>query len=314
MASSMKIGLVGVGKIARDQHLPVLARSADFTLVAAASRNASVDGIPAYRRLEEMLDGAADLAAVSLCTPPVGRAADARLALDRGVAVMLEKPPTATLAEAEALVAYAAERNTSLYFTWHSRHAAGVAAARAWLRDKTIEKVSIDWLEDVRVWHPGQDWILQAGGLGVFDPGINALSVATEILPLTFALEHGLLTFPSNRQAPIAAELLFRTWNGAPVDVRFDFLHEGRQRWDIAVETNAGRLTLTDGGARAFVEGACLETGVQDTPLHGEYTALYRRFADLVAAGRCETDLSPLRHVADSFLLGERAIGPPFEF
>ena len=32
-------------------------------------------------------------------------------------------------------------------------------------------------------WHPGQEWIWQAGGFGVFDPGINALSIVTRILP-----------------------------------------------------------------------------------------------------------------------------------
>jgi D-galactose 1-dehydrogenase len=43
--------------------------------------------------------------------------------------------------------------------------------------------VNVIWREDVRVWHPGQDWIWQPGGLGVFDPGINALSIITHILP-----------------------------------------------------------------------------------------------------------------------------------
>jgi predicted dehydrogenase len=32
------LGIVGVGKIARDQHLPAIAASPDFTLVAAARR------------------------------------------------------------------------------------------------------------------------------------------------------------------------------------------------------------------------------------------------------------------------------------
>lgn len=41
----IRIGVVGVGKIARDQHLPSIERNPDFELVAAVSRNASVDGV-----------------------------------------------------------------------------------------------------------------------------------------------------------------------------------------------------------------------------------------------------------------------------
>ena len=42
---ALKLGLVGIGKIARDQHIPALAADPRFELVATASRNASVDGV-----------------------------------------------------------------------------------------------------------------------------------------------------------------------------------------------------------------------------------------------------------------------------
>ena len=51
-----------------------------------------------------------------------------------------------------------------------------------WLAGRTIRRVECTWKEDVRVWHPGQAWIWEPG-IGVFDPGINALSVLTRILP-----------------------------------------------------------------------------------------------------------------------------------
>ena len=47
----------------------------------------------------------------------------------------------------------------------------------------------IIWKEDVHHWHPGQRWIWEPGGFGVFDPGINALSVLTEILPTKSCVE-----------------------------------------------------------------------------------------------------------------------------
>ncbi|RYD59996.1 MAG: gfo/Idh/MocA family oxidoreductase, partial [Sphingomonadales bacterium] len=44
----IRLGLVGIGKIARDQHVPALANDARFTLSATASRNGRVDGVQGY--------------------------------------------------------------------------------------------------------------------------------------------------------------------------------------------------------------------------------------------------------------------------
>lgn len=183
---AIKLGIVGVGKIARDQHLPVLGVSADFDLIAAASRNTSVDGIATYPSLEAMLAAEPSLEAISLCTPPGPREADARLALARGLHVLLEKPPAMTLSAARELEVRAT--SSVLCASWHSRHAPGVAPARTWLSERRIESVEIIWKEDIRRWHPGQDWILEPGGMGVFDPAINALSILTEITPAYIAI------------------------------------------------------------------------------------------------------------------------------
>src|SRR5215216_5327334 len=96
----IRIGIVGVGKIVRDQHLPALAKNADYRLVATASRNAGVDGVESFQSIEEMFDGT-DLDAVSLCMPPQYRYRAAHTALQAGKHVFLEKPPGATVAEVE---------------------------------------------------------------------------------------------------------------------------------------------------------------------------------------------------------------------
>src|SRR5579875_2615256 len=93
---AIRLGLVGIGKIARDQHLPALAASGDFALAAAASRHATVEGIPNYRDIADMLADGPALDAVSLATPPQGRHAQAAAAIAAGRHVMLEKPPGAT--------------------------------------------------------------------------------------------------------------------------------------------------------------------------------------------------------------------------
>lgn len=294
------LGLVGLGKIARDQHLPAIERSADFKLAAIASRNASLDGVACFHTLDEMLaqDDAPD--AIALCQPPQQRFGAALAALRAGKHVFLEKPPGATLSEVETLVAVAREQGATLFASWHSRCAPAVEPARDWLKTREILKVTINWKEDVRHWHPGQNWIWQAGGMGVFDPGINALSIATAILP-SFHLASALLEFPVNCDAPIAADLSFQTAEGVPIDAAFDFRQTGPQSWDIEIETMTGTLLIRHGGADLYIDGVAVVLAPE-----AEYARLYERFAMLITAGESDVDLRPLRHVADAFMLGKR--------
>jgi D-galactose 1-dehydrogenase len=303
----VRIGIVGVGKIARDQHLPVLSASDEFELVAVASRNASVEGVPSYAALGEMLRAHPELDAVSLCTPPQGRHALAAEALAAGKHVMLEKPPAATLSEIEDLRLRAGGVRRTLFATWHSRYAPCVEPARDWLAERELRAVRIDWREDVRRWHPGQAWIWEPGGMGVFDPGINALSIATRVLPRPFFLTEGVLRFPANRQAPVAADLVFRDALGVRIDVGLDWLQTGPQTWDIRVETDRGTLLLGMGGSRMAVDDETVCEAAE-----AEYAGLYRRFARLVREGRSDVDVSPLRHVADAFLSSRRETVEPF--
>ncbi|MDM7932354.1 Gfo/Idh/MocA family oxidoreductase [Tabrizicola sp.] len=307
VAPPMQIALVGIGKIAVDQHVPAIAGSPDWTLAATVSRKGSVPGSPSFTTMEDMLAARPDISVVSLALPPVPRFAYAKAALDAGRHVMLEKPPGATLAEIHALHALAAQKGLTLYATWHSRMAHAVAPAKAWLAAKTITRAHITWREDVRKWHPGQDWVFEPGGMGVFDPGINALSILTEILPMPVHLTAATLTFPENRQTPIAAALAFS--NNVTAD--FDWRQTGPQTWDIEVETPDGLLALRMGGNVLEIDG----TPVQgENSIMGEYPALYARMADLVRSRTGEVDLAPMVHVADAMTLGRREVTEAFHF
>ncbi|MDZ4136042.1 MAG: gfo/Idh/MocA family oxidoreductase, partial [Paracoccaceae bacterium] len=52
---AIAITIVGVGKIARDQHLPAIAANPDFDLVAAVSRHGQVDGVPNFTEFDDWL-------------------------------------------------------------------------------------------------------------------------------------------------------------------------------------------------------------------------------------------------------------------
>ncbi|MCV9943441.1 MULTISPECIES: Gfo/Idh/MocA family protein [Rhizobium] len=299
--SPINLAIVGVGKIVRDQHLPSIAKNPDFELVATASRHGTVEGVKSYTTIEAMLDAEPSIDAVSLCMPPQYRYEAAYKALVAGKHVFLEKPPGATLSEVADLEALANRQGASLFASWHSRYAPGVEAAKAFLASTTIKSVHVIWKEDVRHWHPNQEWIWQAGGLGVFDPGINALSIVTHILPRPIFITEAVLEFPDNRDAPIAADIHFRNADGLPVHAEFDWRQTGKQSWDIVAETAAGQMVLAEGGAKLLIDGA-----LRFAEPEQEYPSLYRRFAEIIKAGKSDVDLAPLRHVADAFMLGKR--------
>jgi D-galactose 1-dehydrogenase len=290
-----------------DQHVPALAASPDWTLAATVSRKGHVDGVESFT--DDRGDaGSAPGHPGHLAVPAAGPALClCRSSAEGGRHVMLEKPPGATLAEVHALEALARDRGLTLYATWHSRMAQAVAPAKAWLAGKTVTRAHITWREDVRKWHPGQDWVFEPGGMGVFDPGINALSILTEILPMPVHLTSARLEFPENRQTPIAAQLIFSDH----VTADFDWRQTGPQTWDIEVETTGGSLALRMGGNVLEIDGKPVSG---EASIMGEYPALYARMADLVRSGNSDVDLAPMVHVADAMTLGSRALTEAFEF
>ena len=306
--TAIRVALVGAGKIARDQHVPALASTEGIELAAVADPNGSIEGVVHFETLDEMLASKHKIDAVAICTPPQARHAMTAAALKAGKHVLLEKPPGATVSELTPLIAEARQTGRTLFAAWHSRFAPAVEPARVFLADREIKSVVVEWKEDVRVWHPRQAWIWEPGGIGVFDPGINALSIMTRILPRPFFLTGSDLSFPRNRAAPIAADLAFSDEAGVPIRAEFDWRQTGPQIWHMHIETDAGRLTLGAGGRRLIHGERTLVDGEK-----AEYPALYRHFAELIANGVSDVDLSPLVHVADAFMLGRRHDVEAFE-
>jgi D-galactose 1-dehydrogenase len=99
-----KIGIIGLGKIAQDQHLPVIKSNPDFDLLAVSSTRglSHEDAKYTFQDYRELLN-LPELDAVAICTPPQVRHQIAREALLAGKSVLLEKPPAATLSELEDL-------------------------------------------------------------------------------------------------------------------------------------------------------------------------------------------------------------------
>jgi hypothetical protein len=220
-STPIRIGVIGLGKIAQDQHLPVIAANPDFELVAVSSpRGLAAPGVAHAVRDHAALLAIPEVEAVAICTPPQVRHGIARDALAAGKHVMLEKPPAASISELADLVRLADAAGRVLMTTWHSQHNAAVDEAKRLLAGRTVARLFVNWKEDVRKWHPGQAWIFEAGGFGVFDPGINALSIVTKIMPTPVFLREAVLEFPSSAEAPIAAALRFDGRDGGRAAAR----------------------------------------------------------------------------------------------
>jgi D-galactose 1-dehydrogenase len=300
-----KIAVIGIGKISQDQHLPVIDKSKDFELAACVStRGVGHRDVPVFKSPAELYAALPDVELVAICTPPGVRHAYVREAIDAGKHVLLEKPPTPTVTEFNDLVAYGEKKDRILFQTWHSRYNAAVASARKILRKEGVASVRIDWRESVRKWHPGQEWVWEPGGFGVCDPGINALSIFTRIMPFPVFVDSARLKFPANRQTPVDVEIAFKSAqpHRPQMSAGFNWLEESGEIWTIAIETNEGsKLRLEKGGTVLLVNG---EEQVAEPST--EYEQIYDRFAKLLKKGESEMDGSPLLLVADAFLLGAR--------
>jgi D-galactose 1-dehydrogenase len=298
----IRIAIIGYGKIAEDQHVPSITANPRFELVATSSRSGQGVG-QKFTDWRELIRTVKDLEAVAITTPPGPRYEIARGCILAGLHCLLEKPPTAGLAEIADLDCLAQAKQVTLFTTWHAQHHSTVEAAARALAGKRITSMQIHWHEDVHKWHPGQAWIWQPGGFGVFDPGINAFSIATKIFPGGLFVESAELSFPENAQTPIAAEVTFSSPDAdGPLTASLDWRRTEGEEWTIAVEASGGEtVRLEDGGSKLLLGGQ-----VQTDSGAGEYPDIYRTFVDLIDNRRSLVDVAPLRLVADTLLVAAR--------
>lgn len=124
----MRIALVGLGDIAQKAYLPIVARRHDITPVLCTRNTELLQQLSACYRIREcysdyqtLLNATPD--AVMIHSDTNSHYAMASAALERGIAVFVDKPFSYHLAEAEALVAQAKALNTPLFCGFNRRYA-----------------------------------------------------------------------------------------------------------------------------------------------------------------------------------------------
>ncbi|MGH7559499.1 MAG: Gfo/Idh/MocA family protein [Gemmatimonadales bacterium] len=138
MSAPLPVGVIGVGVLGR-HHARHLAGNGAARLVGVhdidrerAHAVASEWGVRAYDDLDRLLK---DVKALSIAVPTPVHAEVGLRALERGVAVLMEKPLAATLEQADLLVAAAAREGVPLQVGHVERFNRAVRAAKPYLED-----------------------------------------------------------------------------------------------------------------------------------------------------------------------------------
>jgi len=197
----LRVGIVGGGDVAHRHYLPALRSVADRVTLAAVAdpRDGAAEsvaaaatewspGARAYRDVGEMLGGTA-LDAVFNLTPAPRHGTVNRTILDAGVACFSEKPIASSVAEADQLIALAADRGVLLLCAPGS----AVTSRMRWLRGlATSGRLGQPTLAVAHHADPGPaDWLEYTGdptpfyreGVGpVFDHGVYRLHEMTTVL------------------------------------------------------------------------------------------------------------------------------------
>lgn len=125
VAEVIRIGVVGLGWVARARHIPILRSSSRFRLFGVADRHgdraaevaSTMPGVrPGRGTILADINWINDVDAVSIATPPLSHHDLACEALERGLHVITEKPFAMSVAEGQEMVAAAdvADRNLAV--------------------------------------------------------------------------------------------------------------------------------------------------------------------------------------------------------
>jgi predicted dehydrogenase len=213
-------GIIGLGNVARNGHLPAWLGRKDVQFVAAAdidsgsraAASTAAPGLALYESAEALLDRER-LDFVDLCTPPASHGELIRLALERGLHVLCEKPLVLDESELSDLASLARRHNRVLAAVHNWRHAPAIALASELVRVGRIGSVRrCEWevLRDrpsVAAPRPGvPNWrvdpALSGGGILV-DHGWHAAYVLAGWMPEPLTRAGGRLETRKYREWPV---------------------------------------------------------------------------------------------------------------
>ena len=308
----LRIGIAGTG-FGAAVHLPALQSLPGVTVAAIAGARpekteeiARRYGVAACRGIEELL--ALDLDAVTLALPPALAETAAGIALDRGLAILAEKPLASSVDAAENLARRAATRTTMIDFEFAERDAFRAlhdAIARGELG--RIERIAVTWTMQShahrhRIWSWKTDRTRQGGVVTLL--GTHILYLLEWLLgPIAFTAAHednaATQLFAPQGGIGAADRVAWRgrTSTGAAIAVELCNSASGkpRHRWEIVGAAGSAVLASSPGDT---VAGFRLSVAAAGKPI--------REFLSEKAAPG-DSRLPPFRALAERFVGALRA-------
>lgn len=194
MAAPLRVGVIGAGAIAQVAHLPMLARSTEFEVVAVGDNDLSKAralaqrfGIPeVYDDLEYLLKYARP-EVVAVCTPNHLHEVHVKAALAAGAHVMCERPLALGTPGVEALIAAQQRADRAVLVGMHHRFRSDAQAVRQFLAGGelgAVHAVRAEWYtfkpaRQALGWRRQRD---QSGGGAMLDLGIGLIDLAMWLL------------------------------------------------------------------------------------------------------------------------------------
>lgn len=192
--SHVRIGIVGVGTIAKQAHLPSYANREDVDVVAFADpevervqMEAEIFAIDSHRPVPNVYKDAIDmlnnenLDAVSICTPNTSHVSLAIEALEAGVHVLLEKPMGIQLSDADALVAKTQQSKKVLMVGMSHRYRQDVEFMKRYVDHGDLGDIYYVKTRILRRRGTPKGWFTDknmSGGGPLMDIGVHALDLA----------------------------------------------------------------------------------------------------------------------------------------
>jgi predicted dehydrogenase len=282
VADPVRIGVIGVGHLGR-HHARILATLEGASLVGVvdinSARASEIAAASATRAMTDYRDLLGQVDAVSIAAPTALHHQIALLFLERGIAVLVEKPMTRTLAEADALIAAARTSGATLAVGQTERYNPAVAAVMPLVTAPRFIEVhrlgvfpdrslDIDVIFDLMI----HDLDLIASMIGSEVSSVEAVGVP--VLTPKFDIANARLRFASGCIANLTASRISRD---RVRKIRF-FQPDSYISIDYAAQEVEGWRLVRRDGTRPSIEGGPLPVQ-KDEPLRLE-------LADFVAAVR----------------------------
>ncbi|GAA2727845.1 Gfo/Idh/MocA family protein [Cellulomonas aerilata] len=275
----MRVGIIGLGDIARKAYLPVLAATPGVTPVLVTRNPTTLDDVGGALRVPDRftsVDDAVDagLDAALVHTPSDTHPAIAGTLLRAGVPVLVDKPLATDAGAARDLVALAERTGTSLTVGFNRRFAPAVAELATW-DDR-----------DVVVLHKHRAHPLGPARAMVFDDFIHVVDTLRFLVPSSLGdLTVSVRTTPDGLCRRLAVQFTgsgrlavgVMSWTAGTAHELLDVVGDGRRRQvtdlaDVVDLAHGERLVRRDGWAPA-------------TRLRG-FDAMCAHFLDAVRSGR----------------------------